>query len=296
MNLLTAVLSRLLLFTFLLSGMVLAQQQDDGIGMEGHIRNGSLIFETAVVAGPGTSDAVVTGQPYSATEVSEHTQQLANGTNIHQKWDEAMLYRDSQGRTRTERFTYAGALPVHTLEPGRSIVRISDPVAGYVYVLDTKRRIAHRLKVLTATETSRRVRSEGSVDTTRPAQKVAANPNLNESSPQPAIKQEALGKHMTDDGVEVAVRQVTMTTPEGLDGNDQPLVRVCENQYSEELKLTTLSKCSDPRAGNSATHLENLERTEPDPALFQVPADYTVVDEKDQFRIDLGTNDPPKEP
>jgi hypothetical protein len=295
MNLLTAVLSRLLLFTFLLSGMVLAQQQDDGIGMEGHIRNGSLIFETAVVAGPGTADAVVTGQPYSATEVSEHTQQLANGTNIHQKWNEARLYRDLQGRTRTERFTYAGALPVHTVEPGRSIVRICDPVAGYVYVLDTKRRIGHRLKILTAAETSRRVRGEGSLDTTRPAQRGAADPSLNESSSQPAIKQEALGKNVTE-GVEVAVRQVTMTTPEGLDGNDQPLVRVCENQYSEELKLTILSKCSDPRAGDSATHLENLERTEPDPALFQVPADYTVVDDKDQFRIDLGTNDPPKEP
>jgi len=296
MNLLTAVLSWLLLFTLLLSGMVLAQQQDDGIGMEGHIRNGSLIFETAVVAGPWTADPVVTGQPYSANRVSEHTQLLANGTNIHQKWVEARVYRDSQGRTRTERFTYAGALPVHTVEPGLHIVRISDPVAGYVYVVDIKKHIAHRLKILTAAEVLRRVRSEGSVDTTRPAQRVAANPNVNESSPQPAIKQEALGKHMTDDGVEVAVRQVTMTTPEGLDGNDQPLVRVCENQYSEELKLTTLSKCSDPRAGDSATHLENLERTEPDPALFQVPADYTVVDEKDQFRIDLGTNDPPKEP
>ena len=90
------------------------------------------------------------------------------------------------------------------------------------------------------------------------------------------------------DGVEVAVRKITMTTPTGLDGNDQPLVRVCENQYSEELKLTILSKCSDPRAGDTVTRLENLERTDPDPALFQVPPDYTVVEEKDQFRIDLG--------
>lgn len=293
MNLLNEVSVRLFLFSFLASALLFAQQ-DDGIGMEGHIRNGSLVFETAVVAGPWTGDPVVMGQPYSASQVSEHTETLANGTNIHQKWETARLYRDSQGRTRTERFTYAGALPVHTIEPGRRIVRICDPVAGYVYVLDINKHIAHRLRVLTPAEASNRARNAESVDATRPAQRVATNPDMNESPQQPGIKQEALGKNVTD-GVEVAVRQVTMTTPEGLDGNDQPLVRVCENQYSEELKLTILSKCSDPRAGDSVTRLENLERTEPDPALFQVPADYTVVEEKDQFRIDLGTNETPKE-
>jgi hypothetical protein len=163
-----------------------------------------------------------------------------------------------------------------------------------VYVLDTMKHIAYRLKILTELEASKRARSAETVDATRPAQRVAANPDVKASPQRPEIKQETLGKNVTD-GVEVAVRQVIMTTPEGLDGNDRPLTRVCENQYSEELKLTILSKCSDPRAGDSVTRLENLERTDPDPALFQVPADYTVVDEKDQFRIDLGTPETPKE-
>jgi hypothetical protein len=289
MSLVTAIPTRLFLFTFLLSGMVLGQQEDDGIGMEDHIRHGSLIFETASVDGPRTADPVVTGQPYSANRVLEHTQVLANGTNIHQKWVEARVYRDSQGRTRTERFTYAGALPVHTVEPGLHIVRISDPVAGYVYVLDIKKHIAYRLKILTAAEALRRVRSEGSVDTPG-----AADSNLKASSQWPEMKQETLGKDVTD-GVEVAARRITMTMPAGVDGNDQPLVRVCETQHSEELQLTMLSKCSDPRAGDSVTHLENVDRTDPDPTLFQVPADYTVVDEMDQFRIDLGTAETPKE-
>jgi hypothetical protein len=258
------------LFLITLIGCQIAfAQQDDGVGMEGHIRNGSLVFETAVVDGPrAETDSLIVGRPYSAVKVSEHTETLANGTNIHQKWETARLYRDSQGRTRTERFTFAGSLPIHTEEPGRRLIRICDPVAGYVYVLDIRKHIAHRLKILTPSE--------------------ASKPDLNESPQHPEIKQEALGKNVID-GVEVAVRQITMTTPEGVDGNDQPLVRVCENQYSEELKLTILSKCSDPRAGDSVTRLENLERTDPDPALFQVPPDYTIVEETEQFRIELGT-------
>jgi hypothetical protein len=309
MNSLTSVTAPLFLFTFLASVALLAQEVDDGIGMEGHMHSGSLVFETAVVDGPRTGEPVVAGQPYSAVQVSEHTETLANGTNIHQKWETARWYRDAQGRTRTERFTWAGALPVHTVEPGPRVARISDPVAGYVYVLDLRNHVAHRLRILTGAEASKRVGSADGADATSmpreqtARQKVAGtsrsggvfpNPNSTSSSQRPEIKQEALGKDVTD-GVEVVVRRVTMTTPTGLDGNDQPLVRVCENQYSEELKLTILSKCSDPRAGDSATRLENVERTDPDPALFQVPADYTVVDEVDQFRIDLGTAEPNKE-
>ena len=305
-------IARLFVYTFLTAGIVRSQQQDDGIGMEGHMHNGSLVFETAVVDGPRTGEAVVVGQPYSAVQVSEHSETLANGTNIHRKWETARWYRDALGRTRTERFTWAGALPVHTVEPGRRVVRISDPVAGYVYVLDIRNRIAHRLRILTDAEASKRTRSAERVDapsTARepnvrqvvagssrsgPAPRLLANPDPTGSSNGPEIKQEALGKDLTG-GVEVVARRVTMTTPAGLDGNDQPLVRVCDNQYSEELQLTILSKCSDPRAGDSATYLENLERTDPDPTLFQVPADFTVVDEKDQFRIDLGTVEAPKE-
>jgi hypothetical protein len=285
MNLLSEDRTELLLIVFLGCCVAIAQQ-DDGIAMEGHMHNGSLVFETAVVDGPRAEGSLVVGQPYSAVQVSEHTQALANGTTIHQRWETSRLYRDSQGRTRTEQYVVAGALPVHTVEPGRRMVRICDPVGGYSYVLDTKRHIAHRLKILTMAEASNRAQSPESVDATRLARRAPANPALN-SAQHPETKQEALGKEVAD-GVEVAVRKITMTTPTGLDGNDQPLVRVCENQYSEELKLTILSKCSDPRAGDTVTRLENLDRADPDPALFQVPPDYTVVEEKDQFRIDLG--------
>ena len=271
MKLLTGATARLFLLAFLAPGFVLAQEQEDGIGMEGHMRNGSLVFETAFVDGPRSGDPVVVGRPYSAVQVSEHSETLADGTKIYRKWETSRLYRDAQGRTRTDRFTWAGALPVHTVEPGRRIARISDPVAGYVYVLDLRRHIAHRLKILTEAEFAERIRNEEIVEAATEAQQSAPSPGSSPSSPSTEVKQKP--RRNVNEGGEVTITQMTMTTPKGLNGNDRPLVRTCENQYSEELNSTTLSKCSDSQAGDNVTRLENVERTDPDPALFQVPAD-----------------------
>lgn len=46
-----------------------------------------------------------------------------------------------------------------------------------------------------------------------------------------------------------------------------------------------LMKNSDPRNGENITKLTNITLGEPDPALFQPPSDYTIVDEKGAFTI-----------
>jgi hypothetical protein len=33
--------------------------------------------------------------------------------------------------------------------------------------------------------------------------------------------------------------------------------------------------------------LKNLDRSEPDPSLFMVPSDYTIVDDRDRFTMNL---------
>jgi hypothetical protein len=48
--------------------------------------------------------------------------------------------------------------------------------------------------------------------------------------------------------------------------------------------VTLLEKRSDPRAGDRETRLTNLERSEPDATLFQVPAEYTIKDQQDSER------------
>jgi hypothetical protein len=62
-------------------------------------------------------------------------------------------------------------------------------------------------------------------------------------------------------------------------GNDLPIIITTETWFSPELKVLVMSKSSDPRMGETTYKLTNLSRAEPDPTLFQIPADYTVKDQ-----------------
>lgn len=64
----------------------------------------------------------------------------------------------------------------------------------------------------------------------------------------------------------------------GAEGNDRPIEIVCENWKSPELKLMMLLKCTDPLCGDHTTRIVRVDRSEPDPSLFQVPADFRIVD------------------
>ena len=92
--------------------------------------------------GPGLPGGAVTGAPYSAEEVTEHVQTLADGTHITQPSPKTIFYRDSLGRTRIER--------TFPLPPGASgaagpnMIEISDPVSGAQYTLDPRSRTARK--------------------------------------------------------------------------------------------------------------------------------------------------------
>jgi hypothetical protein len=90
------------------------------------------------------------------------------------------------------------------------------------------------------------------------------------------------------DGIQVEGTRTSVTAPTGVEGNDRPLTRVCEVWHAEELKITMLSKCTDPRSGNLTLRIQNLELSEPDAELFQVPADYTIVEETGSFTVGFG--------
>jgi hypothetical protein len=54
---------------------------------------------------------------------------------------------------------------------------------------------------------------------------------------------------------------------------------VTERWYSADLQMAVLTKRSDPRSGETVTRLTNVSRSEPSPALFQVPADFKVTEQ-----------------
>jgi hypothetical protein len=89
------------------------------------------------------------------------------------------------------------------------------------------------------------------------------------------VNQESLGTQAIE-GVMAEGTRVTFTIPAGKIGNERPIVTVNERWYSQELQTVVLTKNSDPRMGETTYRLTNINRSEPDPSLFQVPADYTV--------------------
>jgi hypothetical protein len=103
---------------------------------------------------------------------------------------------------------------------------------------------------------------------------------------RPEVSRESLGSQIIE-GVNAAGQKTTRTLPIGMMGNDRPLVSVMESWFSPELRITVLTKNSDPRMGESVMQLRNIDRSEPDPALFGVPPDYQVVDEKGECEIKI---------
>jgi TonB family protein len=76
-------------------------------------------------------DRLITGAPFSANVVSETIQTLQDGTRIVQRF-EGRIYRDSQGRTRSERTYQIGGT-----NEQKQTINIYDPVDGASYRLDS---------------------------------------------------------------------------------------------------------------------------------------------------------------
>jgi hypothetical protein len=183
------------------------------------------------------------------------------------------IVRDSQGRTRTER-----PLLITRDENGwnLTVIEIRDPVDGLYTILDQQNKVAHRFATPWPA-----VSQQAAVPQTPSG---TASPKRPADGKRPENSFEKLGSQMME-GVMVDGARSTTTWPVGTQGNDRPIVTIHESWYSQELKTDVLMKNSDPRSGENTFKLTNIERTEPDPALLQVPPDYTVVDEKSSFTM-----------
>ena len=159
-----------------------------------------------------------------------------------------------------------------------AIIEINDPVSGYQIVLDQANQVAHR-SVL-----PRRLGAPGTVAGMIPNGLISGAGPQATMNQRPEVSSESLGTN-TIQGVFVEGRLTKITYPTGMFGNDRPIVSTSESWYSPELKLMVLTKSSDPRSGEMTRTLSDLNRAEPDPALFQIPPGYQVVDETGIFTI-----------
>jgi hypothetical protein len=79
------------------------------------------------------------------------------------------------------------------------------------------------------------------------------------------------------DGVDAEGTRTITTIPADAIGNERPIEIVYERWYSNELQVIVYSKHSDPRFGEQTYRLTNINRSEPDPSLFQVPTSYRLM-------------------
>ena len=94
----------------------------------------------------------------------------------------------------------------------------------------------------------------------------------------PFFKQEELGTDVIENVAVHGTRQ-TRTIPPAATGTGKDIVITDEYWYSDELHMNMLTKHTDPRTGVQILTITQVNRNEPDPAMFQVPAGYKVVDE-----------------
>ena len=215
----------------------------------------------------------VTGAPYSAVEVTQTSQSLPNG-NVISRTTQSTVYRDSQGRVRTET-----TLPARPGGPGqnagqasRTIVSIHDPVAGVSLELDPQTKEAREMRMPGGPGAGARTGFAG-----RGArQDAATRPNGRAATTDPNLLRETLAEQAVNGVMASGVRE-TRTIPAGEIGNAQAIQAVRETWMSTDLKVPVMTRLSDPRTGTTTTQLTNVVRAEPDPALFQTPADYRVV-------------------
>jgi hypothetical protein len=193
----------------------------------------------------------IAGAPLSVETTEEYVTKNFDGTSASGT-EKTKEYRDDSGRSRSEwEARDASGGPV-------IVILLADPVEGFLAVLETSTKIAHRV--------------QGPKNGQRGGIGISMGPNgLVGVTGKTTRKTENLGTR-TIEGIEFEGTRTTTTSDE------QPsLVAVDESWGSKELGLFGLLKHSGPD-GEMTSRIHNVDRTLPDPALFVIPADYRIRD------------------
>ncbi len=275
------------ILTLLVCSSAAVGQSEEGERQDDHVFAGSVdyrIFGGNSLTRFVTSELslhrdVVKNAPYSAEAVTEITQTLADGNQIYREMT-AVLYRDSEGRTRREQ-TLTGYIPWALSPQGQAfqVIVINDPVAGVSYSLDpaTRTAVAHEMS-------SFRSLPIQEVGHETPGVYVSSIGDMTSSGTMSAQyqrgelgKTEGLGTRSIE-GVVAEGTRSTITIPAGSIGNERPIEVVSERWYSSELHVLVMSRHSDPRFGETVYQLKNIAVTEPASDLFEVPSDYDITE------------------
>ncbi|HEY4839136.1 MAG TPA: hypothetical protein VIH72_11045 [Candidatus Acidoferrales bacterium] len=204
-------------------------------------------------------DLYAKGAPFTAEYIVESKGILRDGTEIHLKRT-MMRYRDGEGRTRTET---------------DDMIRIVDPELLLFYNLNKKTLSGTKGTFENPTEEETRAQAQALFEAQQLAAEAAkGGPYVTLGSP---VTTESLGTQEMEGLMVQGTRTTTMTRYGQTNG--APRIKVVQERwYSPDLKIDVMVTNDDPRQPTvSVMRYTNIQRTEPDPALFKAPTGYTVT-------------------
>jgi hypothetical protein len=198
----------------------------------------------------------VPGVPLAAVVELESTQILADGSTNTKKTINNIA-RDLQGRIYNERRQWMD--PTVVGPPKLLSFHIYDPLTRLNVFVDPATHLARHVP-----------RWPGPLADRELGTAVPARNSL--------VADEDLGTQSMENVAVHGIRRSTIV-PATVSGTGKPVVVTDETWYSEELHLDMLIKHDDPRTGQQTVTVTRVDRNEPNPTMFQIPAGYKVVDE-----------------
>ena len=201
--------------------------------------------------------------PFSATVHTEWIKPLASGgtyTTVNQR----QIARDSLGRIYEERWNLVPK--GGSAQSQMTVIQIGDPVERKLYNCFV-RHMPHRCTLEKFAETPL----------------AAYHPVIGRSGPLPNGNgfriHEDLGIRNFD-GTDAAGTRDTTTYNEGVIGNDKSFSVTREFWFAASLGIDLQTDIANPLFGEEIFTVTDLSSAEPDPALFQIPEGFTVVDQR----------------
>jgi hypothetical protein len=237
--------------------------------------------------------APVKGVPFSATQTTVHEQTLGDGTVI-KSTVEVLLWRDSEGRMRAE----STMKPKSADTPQTHVVAVWNPAERTEMSWVTGSQSATIASVLHLPELQLNGMMSALASPPPPPPGTLSRSLQTTSLPAalPSLaSRDAANIHTetlpadTIGGLDVAGTRTTQVVPAGTIDNDRDFTVTSETWTSAELKITIRQMTSDPRTGTVTTELTNIDRSEPDAALFKPPAGSKLLDLPDPATAGSGT-------
>lgn len=201
--------------------------------------------------------------PFTAIVHTEWTRPLAEGGNftfVNQR----RVARDSSGRIYEERWLLA---PIGSEDRSQmNVIQIADPNAHTLYNCFTLQ-VPHRCILETFSETAQTV-YKPAIGTTGPLPN-----NIGTQT------HDDLGMR-TIEGIETHGTRDAANYNAGVMGSDRPFSSHREFWHAPQLGVNLYSEVVGPSVGKQVFTLSDVNLSEPDSRLFELPGGYTVVDRR----------------